>query len=60
MQVTDGIHEHVTPAQMSLAIQAHPDDLEGAARRIVQLAAENGSRDNLTIQIARVHSSSTN
>nr|WP_295889926.1 bifunctional protein-serine/threonine kinase/phosphatase [uncultured Devosia sp.] len=51
---TDGVHEHVDGAIIAEAIEAHPDDLDAAARHVVTRALRNGSADNLTIQIARV------
>ncbi len=53
---TDGVHEHVTPRAMAALMRKHPDDLDAAARAIVQEALDNGSGDNLTIQIVRVDS----
>jgi serine/threonine protein phosphatase PrpC/predicted Ser/Thr protein kinase len=52
---TDGVHEHVRPRDMAAAIAA-ADDLDQAARAIVDAALEAGSPDNLTIQIVRVES----
>lgn len=51
---TDGVHEHVDGTIIAEAIEAHPDDLDAAARHVVSRALGNGSTDNLTIQIARV------
>lgn len=51
---TDGVHEHVDGAVIAEAIERHSDDLDAAARHIVDHALGNGSADNLTIQIARV------
>lgn len=51
---TDGVYEHVAPRLMAQAIAASRDDLDQAARRIVEEALARGSTDNLTIQIARV------
>jgi serine/threonine protein phosphatase PrpC len=51
---TDGVYEHVAPRFVMQAIAASPDDLDLAARRIVEEALAQGSPDNLTIQIARV------
>lgn len=51
---TDGVHEHVEAPHVVAAVQAHADDLDRAARAIVQLALERGSPDNLTVQIVRV------
>jgi serine/threonine protein phosphatase PrpC len=52
--VTDGIYENVAARQLAKLIHDGADDLDQAARAIVQLAYERGSRDNLTAQIIRV------
>lgn len=52
--MTDGVYEHVDSAGIAAAIEEHADDLDQAARRIVDSALANGSGDNLTIQIVRV------
>jgi serine/threonine protein phosphatase PrpC len=51
---TDGVYEHVQPRSIAQAIAASPDDLDLAARRVVEAALNRGSPDNLTIQIARI------
>jgi serine/threonine protein phosphatase PrpC len=51
---TDGVYEHVTPAAITRAIEHQADDLNEAARQIVITAYEQGSEDNLTVQILRV------
>ncbi|MDR7039594.1 serine/threonine protein phosphatase PrpC/predicted Ser/Thr protein kinase [Methylobacterium sp. BE186] len=53
---TDGVHEHLRPEAVVAAIARHGDDLDRAARTIANLAYENGSGDNLTVQIVRVDS----
>ncbi|MGU3360862.1 protein kinase domain-containing protein [Methylobacterium sp. M6A4_1b] len=53
---TDGVHEHVRPEAIVARIRQHGDDLDRAAREIVRHAYENGSGDNLTVQIVRVES----
>jgi serine/threonine protein phosphatase PrpC/predicted Ser/Thr protein kinase len=50
---TDGVHEHVRPRDMAAAVAA-ADDLDTAARAIVDAALAAGSADNLTIQIVRI------
>jgi serine/threonine protein phosphatase PrpC len=50
---TDGVYEHVEPRAVVQAI-VEANDLDGAARRIVEAAYDRGSPDNLTIQIVRV------
>ena len=51
---TDGVYEHVLPRTIATVIGEAADDLDAAAQRIVQMALDNGSPDNLTIQIIRV------
>ena len=51
---TDGVHEHVRPEWVAAEIRRHGDDLDRAAREIVRHAYENGSPDNLTVQIVRI------
>lgn len=52
--VTDGIYETLSSTQITEAIADNADDLDAAARRIVKAAYEQGSDDNLTVQILRV------
>ncbi|QCB45734.1 bifunctional protein-serine/threonine kinase/phosphatase [Hydrogenophaga sp. PAMC20947] len=51
---TDGVHEHVDAALIHATLQAHPDDLDAAARSLVEAALERGSQDNLTVQLVRI------
>lgn len=51
---TDGVYEHLDAQWMVEAVQAHPDDLDAAARAMVAEAFGRGSDDNLTIQLLRV------
>ena len=51
---SDGVHEHVSCAAVAAAIKAHADDLDRAARAIVDEALRAGSRDNLTVQVIRI------
>jgi serine/threonine protein phosphatase PrpC len=53
---TDGVHEHVSAAETARLISEFGGDLDGAAQSIGALALENGSRDNVTVQIVRVES----
>jgi serine/threonine protein phosphatase PrpC len=53
---TDGVHEHLRPRSIADAITVAGDDLQGAARRIVDAAYEAGSGDNLTALIVRIDS----
>ncbi|TIX51229.1 bifunctional protein-serine/threonine kinase/phosphatase [Alteraurantiacibacter aquimixticola] len=52
---TDGVHEFVGTADLLTAIE-QCRDLDEAAKRLADLAADRGSGDNLTVQIARVES----
>ncbi len=51
---TDGVYEHAGPRFVASAIKEHAADLDGAARAIVAEAFNNGSSDNLTVQIVRI------
>lgn len=51
---TDGVYEHVAAAFVADAIAAAGDDLDAAARAIVEEAFARGSPDNLTVQVVRV------
>lgn len=53
---TDGIHEHVTAERMAALIEQQCMDLQEAARQILAEAYDQGSDDNLTIQIVRIDS----
>lgn len=51
---TDGAYEHLDAADVHRALIAHGDDLDAAARMLVDTAIERGSQDNVTLQIARI------
>jgi serine/threonine protein phosphatase PrpC len=51
---TDGVYEHVSNRFAAKAIHDHPQDLDKAARIIVDEAFQHGSQDNLTVQIVRL------
>jgi serine/threonine protein phosphatase PrpC len=51
---TDGVYEHVSNRFAAKTIHAHPQDLDTAARIIVEEALRHGSQDNLTVQIIRL------
>jgi serine/threonine protein phosphatase PrpC len=51
---TDGVYEHAGNRFAAAAIHAHPQDLDEAARIIVEEALRLGSQDNLTVQIVRL------
>ena len=53
---TDGVYEYASTKMMIRKIAEFKDDLEKAAEAIANEAYENGSEDNLTIQIVRVDS----
>ncbi len=49
---TDGVHDYINESSMSELIEL-ASDLDSAAQKIVKLAYDNGSPDNLTCQIVR-------
>jgi serine/threonine protein phosphatase PrpC len=51
---SDGVHEHIDAGGIAAALEAHPQDLDAAAKAIVEEACRRGSPDNLTVQIVRV------
>jgi serine/threonine protein phosphatase PrpC/predicted Ser/Thr protein kinase len=51
---TDGVYEHAAPRAVVEAITACAGDFDAAARRIVAAALEQGSQDNLTVQIVKI------
>ncbi|MDO6681677.1 bifunctional protein-serine/threonine kinase/phosphatase [Oceanobacter sp. 5_MG-2023] len=51
---TDGVYEYVTPEYLRATIHQYPDDLNHAATLIARQALDNGSDDNLSIQLIRV------
>jgi len=51
---TDGVYEHVGARFIADTIHDGTENLEGAARTIVEEAYRRGSDDNLTIQIVRI------
>lgn len=52
--MTDGVYEFAQEAFVADAIGKHQDDLDQASRVIVHKALEQGSTDNLSIQIVRI------
>ena len=50
---SDGLHGAVTPQDISRAVEQAPA-LEGAARKLVDLANENDGRDNVSVQLIRI------
>ncbi|WP_339485427.1 bifunctional protein-serine/threonine kinase/phosphatase [Pseudomonas sp. EL_65y_Pfl2_R95] len=53
---TDGVYEFASATRMVELIDAQDHDLDEAARAIVEHAFEQGSNDNLTVQIVRIDS----
>ena len=53
---TDGVYEYASAKFIIHKISENTDDLDTAARAIISEAYDNGSDDNLTIQIIRVES----
>jgi len=51
---TDGVYEYISESAIATEVREYSVDLETAARRIVAQALEQGSADNLTVQILRV------
>ena len=51
---TDGVYEHVNEQQMFSCIQNDIDNLHQAAKKIVSLAYDDGSLDNLSVQVVKV------
>ncbi len=51
---TDGVYEFVSPQFMLDCINDHYDELDTAAKIIIEEAFEQGSDDNLTIQIVHI------
>lgn len=56
LSCTDGIYEFIKHQQVIELIEQHKDDLNKAAKQILKTAYENGSDDNLTLQIMRIES----
>ena len=51
---TDGVYEHAGTKSIIQTIHDNRENLEAAAKAIVKEAYENGSEDNLTVQIVRI------
>ncbi len=51
---TDGVYEYVDARFIINVVQEQADDLDHAARSIVEEAYKQGSTDNLTVQIVRI------
>lgn len=51
---TDGVYEYASPEFIVDTLQASPDDLDTAAKALVEQAYKQGSVDNLSAQIVRI------
>lgn len=51
---TDGVYEFINDAKIIKNIRARENDLDAAAKEIVEQAYSQGSTDNLTVQIIRI------
>ncbi len=51
---TDGVYEHLASNQLCALIDQHANDLDVAARHIVDAAMAAGSQDNLTVQLVKI------
>lgn len=51
---TDGVHESLSKSQMKSLVSSKSNDLEKIAKQLCDLAAEQGSQDNLSCFIAEV------
>ena len=51
---TDGVYEHANPRFIADALNRGAADLDGVAKAIGEEAYQQGSRDNLTVQIVRI------
>lgn len=54
LQATDGIYEFVDQEVITETVLQNLDDLDKAASLLVERALENGSDDNLSVQIVRI------
>jgi serine/threonine protein phosphatase PrpC len=51
---TDGLHGYISSKEIVALVSANANDLDAAARRLVDRALELGSDDNITVQIVRI------
>ena len=51
---TDGVYEHLDAKCLLDLLDQHTEDLDRAAQSIVERALEQGSGDNLTLQVLRI------
>ncbi len=54
VMATDGAHESLDVVVVRQALAAHAENLDNAARSLVDIAIKRGSQDNLTVQIVRI------
>ncbi len=54
IQVTDGVYEFITDNNIKSIISQQPQQLQQAAKEIVETAAANKSDDNLTCQLIQI------
>src|SRR5687767_11881724 len=51
---TDGVHEHVNGRVLASTLSDRNADLDAVAKALVEEAYEQGSEDNLTVQLVRI------
>lgn len=51
---TDGVYEFLNADDFKACLEQHSTDLDTAAKQLVEKALENGSDDNLTLQLVRI------
>jgi protein phosphatase len=51
---SDGLNDMVSDEKIRLTLQTSSDDLELAAERLVQMANDNGGRDNVSVILVKV------
>ena len=54
MLCSDGLTNMLADAEIALALEAFPDDLEAAAHNAVRLANARGGRDNVSVVLLRI------
>ena len=52
--LTDGVYEFLNDASIKQLVETHSEDLDAAAKQIVDTALGNNSDDNLTCQVVRI------
>lgn len=52
--LTDGVHEFVSEPRLLALLEAHGQALDAAAEALAREALDNGSADNLTVQLLRI------